>query len=131
MTSRLGSNHLLISALAKRQKSKKLNKSQSGFTLIELLVVIIIIGILAALALPSFLSQAERARRNAAASGAASATRACLAERIVTPSNTTPAAPATGSCADGGSVTYIQDGYTAVQVVSSGGALISGPTVTP
>jgi prepilin-type N-terminal cleavage/methylation domain-containing protein len=39
------------------------NKNQhAGFTLIELLVVIIIIGILSSLALPSFLSQATKAR---------------------------------------------------------------------
>ncbi|MBW4596755.1 MAG: type IV pilin-like G/H family protein [Brasilonema angustatum HA4187-MV1] len=44
----------------------KKKKQDEGFTLIELLVVIIIISILSAIALPSFLSQANKAKQSEA-----------------------------------------------------------------
>ena len=80
MASRLSSNHLLISALAKRQRSK--NPLQAGFTLVELLIVVIIIGILSAIAIPAFLNQQEKARAKAADSTVMSAARACAALQI-------------------------------------------------
>jgi type IV pilus assembly protein PilA len=95
MASRLSSNHLLISALAKRQRSN--NPLQAGFTLVELLIVVIIIGILSAIAIPAFLNQQEKARARAADTTVMGAARACAALQIdneqasfVAPAGVTP-----------------------------------------
>jgi type IV pilus assembly protein PilA len=60
-TLRAGLRHRLIQQLAaKRHPSQSI--ISKGFTLIELLVVVIIVAILAGVALPSFLSQADKAK---------------------------------------------------------------------
>jgi len=76
MANRLGSNHLLISTLAKRRQASK-NPLQAGFTLVELLVVIIIIGILTAIALPAFLGQANKAKDSGAKAFVAGSEKEC------------------------------------------------------
>ena len=53
-------NSKLQLALINRKKGK--NLLQKGFTLVELMIVIVIVGILSSVALPSFLSQAGKAK---------------------------------------------------------------------
>ena len=54
-------NPSLRLALLQKAKGKK-NIFQKGFTLVELMTVIVIVGVLSAVALPSFLSQAGKAK---------------------------------------------------------------------
>lgn len=109
----------------------QVKKRQRGFTLVELLIVVVIIGILSAVGIPAYLNQANKAKRNAAKSGAANFGRACVAALAAGDTYTNLPEGASGTCDEGQTLTYVNEGWTGTVTIDAEGELGAATVVDP